>query len=126
MAALDDLRERWVRRRDEFRKLRASVDGAVICEEVLTDLEVLHRHRSETALTLSQAAEISGFSKDHLARLVRQGKLTNLGRRGAPRIRLSELRRGPHVQLAKDPVTSYDPAADARTLLSRRERANGE
>ncbi len=44
-------------------------------------------------LTLSQAARESGYGADHIARLVRQGKIRNAGRPHAPRIRRADLPR---------------------------------
>ena len=37
-------------------------------------------------LTLREAAGEAGYSEDHLGRLVREGKIPNAGRPGAPRI----------------------------------------
>ena len=45
-------------------------------------------------LTLAEAAEETGFSVDHLGRLLREGKILNAGRKGAPRIRRTDLPRG--------------------------------
>ena len=50
----------------------------------------------ETAVSLTEAEQLSGYSRDHLARLVRQGAIPNAGRPNAPRIRRADLpRRGP-------------------------------
>ena len=45
----------------------------------------------DEVVTLVRAAEISGFSADHLGRQIREGKLANAGRKNAPRLRLSDL-----------------------------------
>lgn len=42
-------------------------------------------------LTLEQAATESGYSSEHLGRMVRTGKLANAGRSRSPRIRRAEL-----------------------------------
>lgn len=58
------------------------------CAEELSDaLTIL----DEETLTLSEAAERSGYSADHLSRLIRHGKLPNAGRKGAPRIRRADV-----------------------------------
>lgn len=44
-------------------------------------------------MTLTQAAEVSGYSDDHLGRLVKDGIIPNAGRPGAPRIRRGSLPR---------------------------------
>ena len=51
------------------------------------------RQRDETTLTLTDAAKESGYSTDHLGRLVRDGKIPNAGRPGAPRVALRHLPR---------------------------------
>ena len=42
-------------------------------------------------LTLEQAAQRSGYSRDHIGRLLRSGRLENVGSRGRPRVRASDL-----------------------------------
>jgi hypothetical protein len=44
-------------------------------------------------LKLRDAARESGYSEDHLGRLVKEGKLVNVGRKRAPRVRRSDLPR---------------------------------
>jgi hypothetical protein len=44
-------------------------------------------------LTLTQASYTSGYSTDHLGRMIREGKLPNAGRKGSPRIRVRDLPR---------------------------------
>src|SRR5437016_5561658 len=46
---------------------------------------------TEESVTLKEAAEIGGFSPDHLQRLVAQGRLANVGRKGRPRIRRDDV-----------------------------------
>lgn len=66
-------------------------DQAEVLEACAEALEALQGTEANRALTLSEAAEESGYSADHLGRLVRQGKIPNAGRRGAPRIRRADL-----------------------------------
>lgn len=49
----------------------------------------------EEALDLRTAADVSGYSADHLTRLVREGRLRNLGRKHSPRFRRGDLPRKP-------------------------------
>ena len=49
-------------------------------------LSPARRRRDETTLNLTEAARESGYSTDHLGHLVRDGKIPNAGRPGAPRI----------------------------------------
>ena len=59
---------------------------AVALESCAAELETTLRERDETTLSLTEAARESGYSADHLGRLVRDGKIPNTGRPGAPRI----------------------------------------
>lgn len=76
--------------------------------------------RADERLTLAEAALRSGYSEDHLARLVREGRLPNAGRRGAPRIRAGDLPVRRPIDVAADRRPAYDPVADARAIGSRR------
>ena len=81
---------RWSSRRDELRRLGAFVDGVKLCDEVLADLTAVVSIHDEV-LTLTEAARHSGYSSEHLGRLVRDGKTPNAGRPNAPRIRVHQL-----------------------------------
>lgn len=83
-------------------------------------VEAALRTEADRVLTLKQASDISGYDRDHLARLIREGKLPNAGRKGAPRIRASDVPRKPTRSGASMGKRSYDPVADARNILSRR------
>ena len=80
---------------------RASVEAlpatwrtpAVALESCAAELEATLRERDETTLSLTEAARESGYSADHLGRLVRDGRIPNAGRPGAPRIARSHLPR---------------------------------
>jgi hypothetical protein len=111
-APLDELRTKWRGRRDEFARFRASVDGAALCDELLADLEEAILANGDELLTLSEAARLSGYTADHLGRLVRDGKIANAGRPHAPRIRRGAL---PRKHGLRDDVIS-------RIVPSERER----
>jgi hypothetical protein len=121
-APLDDLRAKWCTRRDEFARFRASVDGATLCDELLADLDNVLLERNDEALTLRAAAALSGYTVDHLARLIRQGKLPNAGRRHAPRVSRSDLPRKVRNDTAHRTTDSYNAAVDARSLAGRLRR----
>ena len=66
---------RWRAHLSEWARVGALVDGVKVCQEVLADLEALTRAEDEAVLSLSEAAVESGYSQDHLRRLLRMGKL---------------------------------------------------
>jgi hypothetical protein len=69
------------------------VDGAALLDEVLSDFAALRLADAAELLNLRQASAESGYSPDHLGRLVRDGKIPNAGRPNAPRIRRTDLPR---------------------------------
>lgn len=114
---IGDVIERWRERQAEFARWGAQVEGAKLLGELLSDLEAVEH--SDTPVPLSVAAAQSGYSADHLSRLIRSGKLTDYGRKHAPRVKLSECPTKP--RLAVWGAKAYDPDADARSLvISRR------
>jgi hypothetical protein len=58
---------------------------------VLSDIKSIMDASSDRHLTLSEASAISGYSAEHLGRLIRKGSIPNAGRENAPRIRLRDL-----------------------------------
>lgn len=116
-----DFLRRWQIRRDDLAHISATVDGAKLITEILADAKRIFARERETALTLDLAAQRSGYSKEHLARLVRNGVIPNAGRRGAPRIAVQDL---PNRPLKRRPLDSprsrqYNPIADARAIRDR-------
>jgi hypothetical protein len=115
---LADLRTRWEARAAEFGRLGALVDGAKLCAEVAADLAQLSESTDGDALTLAEAALASGYSADALRHMIAEGKLANVGRKGAPRLRRGDLPRKPAG--ARTGAT-YNADRDALQLV----RANG-
>ena len=60
-------------------------------ETAATHLEDALQQSNNEPLTLVQAGRESGYSRDHLGRLVRAGRLPNAGSPNAPRIRRCDL-----------------------------------
>lgn len=90
------LLQRWRERREELARLGALLQGAALCDELLADLASLARAEREGVLTLAEAAAESGYSTDHLGRLIRVGKIQNVGGPRRPRIRLADLPKKPN------------------------------
>ncbi len=115
----DSLVSRWTQQLEAFARVNALVDGAKLVNDFLVDLRGLETNSEERILTLKVAAEESGYSVEHLARLIRQGRVPNAGRCNAPRIRARDLpiRRS----LARNRSGSYNVDTDARTLRNGRQ-----
>ncbi len=115
-----DVIAKWRTRRDEWGRVHAQVDGAVLCDEVLRDLVEVQNTQRDELLTLREAAAISGYTEDHLGRLIRDGTVPNTGRVNAPRIRRGDLPRKPGHGVVVPRSEKYDSYTDARTILERR------
>jgi hypothetical protein len=83
----------WTKRRDEAAALSAFANTAQLCDLVLRDLETIRTTAGAELLTLTEAACRSGYTREHLGRLVASGAIPNAGRRNAPRIRAADLPR---------------------------------
>ena len=61
--------------------------------DLAAELETALRNGDLDTLTLTAAAQRSGYSREHPGRLVREGSIPNAGRPNAPRICLADLPR---------------------------------
>lgn len=116
----DELQAKWRKKSVELERLGALVSGSRLCEEVLGDLEAFALDQAQTTLTLKQAAQLSGYSQGHLARMIRDGRIPNAGHPGAPRILRRDLPLKPVPSLVHSGPRPYDPTTDARSLVIRR------
>ena len=72
---------------------RYSVPASNAYEDAANELERALRKRDDDVLNLTQAAQESGYSADYLGKLVKAGGIENMGRAGAPKIRMRDLPR---------------------------------
>ena len=95
----------WRSRAKALRRY-GSEPPAIALERCAEELDATIRDRDETTLSLVEAARESGYSRDHLGRLVRDGKIPNAGRPNAPRIARRHLpRKAPaEAPLAEQPL----------------------
>lgn len=111
--AVEALPRTWRERSLLLKEWAAAEGAAKAWEQAAAELEqCLARHADET-LNLQQAGVESGFSPDHLGRLIRLGRLPNAGRKNAPRIRRKDL-----------PLKNGSSAPASPTTFLPRERAD--
>jgi len=84
-ASVEGLPADWRGKAKALRRY-GSETAALVLDLCAEDLETTIRDRDETTLSLVEAARESGYSREHLGRLVRDGKIPNAGRLNAPRI----------------------------------------
>lgn len=100
----------------EFRQLAKTLracgsDQIAKVWEIAADLlDKETKKYDEESLDLDQAARESGFSRDHLFRLMHDGKLKNVGEPRSPRIQRQDLPRKPGY---RPPPPDPDPIGEA-------------
>lgn len=99
--------DRWLERREALAKYGALVDGARLLSECINDVEALFSGDTEEELSLTQAAQYSGYSEDHIGRLIRSGALPNVGRKHRPRVRRADLPRKPSALRESAPPSLF-------------------
>lgn len=109
VSQISDRANEWRRDADVFRRYGQEALAALL-EKLATDLEADCLSDDER-VSFADAPHLSGYSQAHLRRLVRQGKLTNLGSRKKPEFLLSDLPRKPgynaeNKRVAPDSSTS--------------------
>lgn len=98
---LPDLLAKWEARRAELARLDAHVSANALLTEILVDLNRLAAE-PERLLTPTQAAQLTGYHHESIARMVRDGKVNNYGRKHSPRVKLSELPTKPKAPTLDD------------------------
>ncbi len=88
------LTSRWRAEADVLHR-RGADEQAFVLKSCAVELEHEGRLFSIEALTLEQAAESSGFSYSALQKMVRDGTIPNVGKKGAPRVRRGDLPKKP-------------------------------
>jgi len=116
----NDVVIKWTARGEELERLGALVDGSRLCRAFLDDLGAVRLSTEGRVVSLREAAMHSGYSQAHLARLVKQGKLSTqrqAGSRGRLTFRL--------IDLPRKPEGCDTPAAGVHELASRLYRGKG-
>jgi hypothetical protein len=77
-----------------------------VWEIAADELDQHERVRFLEALSLREGAAESGYSEAHLGRLIAEGKIENVGKKGAPLIRRQDLPRKPKYSKKPAAMTS--------------------
>lgn len=95
----------WRSRADELARFAPAAAEAFTTAAL--DLEQAIRAEGSETVNLREAARIGGYNEDSIGRMIRQGKVKNVGRGNAPRIRRSDIPRKPGGERrAKSPSLS--------------------
>ena len=100
--------------------LSGQVDGALLARQIVASIRTIRTTALDETLNLTEAAKRTDHSRDHIGRLVRKGKIPNVGRKYAPRVRYRDLIAVIKPKLAPSKSKGYDLASDARSLRVRR------
>lgn len=112
MKQLHALVTRWLAEGETLERYHDS-RGAEVCKLHAAELSDALTEFGRESLTLTEAAQESGYSADHLRHLVADGTIPNAGRKGSPRIARSDLPTKPGAS----PPDSFDPDREAREIL---------
>jgi len=106
----------------------ADVLNAEGCSEVAatrlrsaTELENLLHTIESAPLSIAQASEESGYTCEHLRRMLREKPVLNAGRKGRPLVRRRDLPRKAAIKLVHSARFTYDVDADAQSSLVSRQ-----
>jgi hypothetical protein len=69
----------------------AADSAAMTCRTLAEELEMALHALDGVVVTPTEAAQLGGYSVDHINRMIRTGKIENVGRKGAPRLRRADV-----------------------------------
>ena len=87
---ISELTDEWRSLAEQQRRLGAEPQARTL-EYCADALGSVLRANDDERLSLQQAADESGYTVDHLGRLIREGRIPNAGRKARPLIRRSDL-----------------------------------
>jgi excisionase family DNA binding protein len=106
------------RRIARFMRDFGATEAPTALEKAAELADALLKADGERLLTYAEAAELTGRSRDTIAKAVQKRRLPNQGRRGAPRVRVSDLHSVfPARGTPNASASAYDVGADARRLF---------
>jgi len=71
----EEFRAKWSARRAEWDKLGVLLSAGKVCEGLIADFENVLTSQDEAVLNTNEAAVMTGYSRERLLGLYRQGKL---------------------------------------------------
>jgi uncharacterized protein GlcG (DUF336 family) len=104
---------------------RYAPEVANALEDAAGELEACLRDTGADLLTLQAAARESGYTADHLGRLIRSARLENHGRANAPKVRRGDLpkKAAKRARLALQPGGAHMEALTREAIASTRRRS---
>ena len=112
MNALLDLVSEW---RETAALLRdhGAIEAAQTTEKLASEVVEAVKRAEDEELTLAEAAAASGYAKRTIRQKIAEGKLENVGRKNAPRIRRGDLPK----RTKSEKRTDFDATAEARSVM---------
>ena len=114
MFSLTDLPPRWTARATEMRFL-GQEPLAKLIEALLGEFETELAADATEPLTIAQAANESGYSEEHLRRLVREEQIPSAGRPNSPRIRRADV----PIKPGHNSGNAYPKLLDSKEQIAR-------
>ena len=99
---------------------RGAAGPAETLESCAAELEEYERERDLEALTLDEAAAVSGYTYSALEKMVREGRIPNAGEPHRPRVRRGDLPKKPHGGNCSPRVEPDGPDLAELVLAARR------
>ena len=107
-------------------ELGVHVDAAALVRNVVSSLREIREASLDRTVSLTEAAQETGYSPKQVGRWVRSGQIENAGTRIAPRVRRRDLvHRRKHPLPLPSPVRIVESAQDiARSVANSHRRAD--
>ena len=121
----EEFRAKWSARRAEWEKLGVLLSAAKLCQEFILDFDDVLTSQDEAVVNTNEAAVITGYSRERLLSLYRQGKLRGHKKGKNVFFRAGDLPKKPKGQLVTlsrgftTPPANEETCANARRLAER-------
>jgi hypothetical protein len=122
---LHEIVAKWEARRCDAELLESTAPIATMCVEIIADLRRV-RHGDAHGVSVRHAAAVSGYSEAHLRRLIARNVIPNLGRKGKPLLRASDVPKKPGHVLQADVNAARVERPHPPTTDALRRRRDGE